>query len=113
MSGERDVVIVSGVRTPFIKAGTELARVSAVELGRIAELEAAFERVRRAGKLALQRHDLAIDGERVIRILGCKPGPVVGRALRYLTDRVVEDPTCNTPEALSALLEAWAEPGKN
>ena len=40
MNGERDVIIVSGARTPFIKAGTELAGVSAVELGRIAMREA-------------------------------------------------------------------------
>ena len=30
----RDVVVVAGVRTPFVKAGTEFADVSAVELGR-------------------------------------------------------------------------------
>lgn len=40
MKSERDVVIVAGARTPFIKAGTELARVSAVDLGRIAMREA-------------------------------------------------------------------------
>jgi acetyl-CoA acetyltransferase family protein len=36
----RDVVVVSGARTPFVKAGTDLARVSAVELGRIVVREA-------------------------------------------------------------------------
>jgi acetyl-CoA acetyltransferase family protein len=36
----REVVVVEGVRTPFVKAGTDLARVSAVELGRIALREA-------------------------------------------------------------------------
>ena len=40
MKNEHDVVIVAGARTPFIKAGTELARVSAVDLGRIAMREA-------------------------------------------------------------------------
>ena len=100
-------------RAELLHVGAAQSQQAAVELERIAELEAAFERVRRAGKLALQRHDLAIDGERVMRILGCKPGPVVGRALRHLTDRVVEDPSCNTPEALHALLEAWAEAAKN
>jgi hypothetical protein len=32
----------------------------------------------------------------------------VGRALAYLTDRVLEDPACNTPEALRTLLAEWA-----
>ena len=40
MSGERDIVIVAGARTPFVKAGTELANVSAVDLGRITMREA-------------------------------------------------------------------------
>jgi acetyl-CoA C-acetyltransferase/acetyl-CoA acyltransferase len=39
-NGDRDVVVVAGVRTPFVKSGTLLARTSAVELGRIAVREA-------------------------------------------------------------------------
>jgi hypothetical protein len=31
----------------------------------------------------------------------------VGRALRHLTDCVVEEPSRNTPEALRALLADW------
>jgi tRNA nucleotidyltransferase (CCA-adding enzyme) len=110
--GERNASALLALRrAELLHVGAAQNQQAALELEHIAELEAAFERVRRAGKLALQRHDLAIDGERVMRILGCKPGPVVGRALRHLTDRVVEDPSCNTPEALNALLEAWAERG--
>jgi hypothetical protein len=63
----------------------------------------------RAGALALRRFDLALGGREVMELLGCGPGPMVGRALRYLTDRVVEDPSRNTPEALRALLAAWSE----
>ena len=111
--GERDASALLALRrAELFHVGAAQSQQAAVELGRIAELEAAFERVRRAGKLALKRQDLAIDGERVMRILGCEPGPVVGRALRHLTDCVVEDPSCNTPEALGALLEAWAEAAK-
>jgi acetyl-CoA C-acetyltransferase len=40
MIGDRDVVVVAGARTPFIKAGTLFRRVSAVELGRVAVREA-------------------------------------------------------------------------
>jgi tRNA nucleotidyltransferase (CCA-adding enzyme) len=111
--GERNASALLALRrAELLQAGAAQSQQTAVDLGRIAELEAAFERVRRAGKLALRRQDLAIDGDRVMRILGCKPGPVVGRALRHLTERVVEDPSCNTPERLDALLEAWAEAGK-
>ena len=40
MNGERDVVIVGGVRTPFTRAGSLLAQLSAVDLGAIAVREA-------------------------------------------------------------------------
>ena len=40
MIAERDVVVVAGARTPFVKAGTLLARTSAVELGRTVVREA-------------------------------------------------------------------------
>ncbi|UCE87331.1 MAG: hypothetical protein JSU66_06310, partial [Deltaproteobacteria bacterium] len=54
------------------------------------------------------RLELAIDGRGVMRILGCGPGPRVGRALRYLTDCVVEDPSQNTADRLRERLLAWA-----
>lgn len=40
MNGDRDVVIVAGARTPFVKANTALGQISAVELGRIVVREA-------------------------------------------------------------------------
>jgi acetyl-CoA C-acetyltransferase/acetyl-CoA acyltransferase len=40
LSSDRDVVVVAGVRTPFVKAWTQLRTVSAVELGRIVVREA-------------------------------------------------------------------------
>ena len=40
MIGDRDVVVVAGARTPFVKAGTLFGRVGAVELGRAAMREA-------------------------------------------------------------------------
>ena len=40
MIGDRDVVVVAGARTPFVKAGTLFSRVGAVELGRVAVREA-------------------------------------------------------------------------
>ena len=40
MIGDRDVVVVAGARTPFVKAGTHFKDVGAVELGRVAVREA-------------------------------------------------------------------------
>ena len=40
MNGDRDVVVVAGTRTPFVKAGTLFSTVGAVELGRLAVREA-------------------------------------------------------------------------
>ncbi len=87
------------------RAGGERAKSA---LTRLDALEAAIERLQRSGALALRRFDLAIDGKQVMEILACEAGPQVGRALRHLTDQVVEDPSRNTPEALRALLEGWA-----
>ena len=86
-------------------AGTPRAAADLVQLD---ALVAAFERVRLAGALILRRHDLAIDGQAVMQQLGPGPGPQVGRALGFLTDRVIEDPSLNTPQALRRLLEGLA-----
>jgi tRNA nucleotidyltransferase (CCA-adding enzyme) len=78
------------------------------EQEQLAALREGFDRVRRSGALALQRSDLALDGIAVMEILGTGPGRAVGRALRALTDAVLEDPTRNTPEALRELLAVWS-----
>jgi tRNA nucleotidyltransferase (CCA-adding enzyme) len=72
---------------------------------RLAALRTAIARVKSGGALALRRRDLALRGDDVMRILGCRPGREVGRALAWLAERVIEDPSCNTPERLRALLE--------
>ncbi|MFH1481632.1 MAG: CCA tRNA nucleotidyltransferase [Pseudomonadota bacterium] len=56
------------------------------------------ERVVRAG-------DLAIDGNKVMEMLGLNPGPEVGRVLEALMERVMEHPEWNTEERLVALLK--------
>jgi tRNA nucleotidyltransferase (CCA-adding enzyme) len=50
---------------------------------------------------------LAIDGRAVMEILGCGPGPQIGRALRQLAKAVQADPACNTADALRERLLAW------
>jgi len=72
-------------------------------------IRAAIDRVRRSGALALRRFDLAISGRDVMELIGCGPGRTVGRALRYLTEVVIEQPERNTPERLRELLLRWAE----
>jgi tRNA nucleotidyltransferase (CCA-adding enzyme) len=80
---------------------------AAAALASLREVEQAAARVRRAGALALHRFDLAIRGEEVMHLLGCGPGPQVGRALRFLTECVIEDPSCNTTERLRERLAGW------
>jgi tRNA nucleotidyltransferase (CCA-adding enzyme) len=100
---------LAALRRAELVAGAEAASAGAAAARvRLAQLEEAVARVRSQGVLALRRFDLALDGAGVMRALGCGPGPRVGRALRYLTDAVIEDPSRNSPEALLRLLEVWS-----
>ncbi len=74
---------------------------------RLAALERAVAHARSEGSLALRRHDLALDGRDVMEHLGCRPGRAVGRALDFLTERVLQEPACNTRDRLLVLLDAW------
>jgi tRNA nucleotidyltransferase (CCA-adding enzyme) len=53
---------------------------------------------------ALKISDLALGGADVMRILACKPGPIVGEVLRRLLERVLDDAELNTYERLEALV---------
>ena len=44
-----------------------------------------------------------------MRTLGLDEGPRVGRALAFLRGHVDQDPDCNEPGRLLALLTEWAE----
>lgn len=50
---------------------------------------------------------LALDGRAIMQVLGVGPSAVVGQASRYLLDCVLEDPSQNTPEALTMALQGW------
>jgi tRNA nucleotidyltransferase (CCA-adding enzyme) len=102
-AGEEDLAVAIEWRRIQLERVAPDAEASA----RLDALQHALARVRAAGTLALQRQDLAIDGREVMTLLGCEPGPSVGRALDYLTERVIEDPACNTPDALRAILAGW------
>jgi tRNA nucleotidyltransferase/poly(A) polymerase len=108
-AGESDFDALLALRRAELTRGDAAQASDAATAGeRLRELEAAAARVRRSGALALHRFDLAIRGDEVMRLLGCRPGPRVGRALRFLTERVIDDPACNTPDRLRALLSDWA-----
>lgn len=51
--------------------------------------------------------ELALNGQAVMAILGVPPGRVIGEALRYLLEAVLDAPERNTREVLEALLRAW------
>ncbi len=53
---------------------------------------------------ALKITDLAITGKDVMRILGKPQGPEIGQALEILLQKVLDDPSLNTPEKLEKLL---------
>lgn len=75
----------------------DLLAIAAAE-GRGAELAAAVAEVRRSGA-PLSVSDLAVDGRDLLEA-GVPEGPEVGRILRRLLDRVLEDPSANTREEL-------------
>jgi tRNA nucleotidyltransferase (CCA-adding enzyme) len=74
---------------------------------RLAEVRTALEAIDRGGVLADGRPRLAIGGAEVMAWLGLRPGPEVGRAIRFLTLTVLRNPDRNEPEALRALLDEW------
>jgi tRNA nucleotidyltransferase (CCA-adding enzyme) len=82
----------------------------------MAEVKSLEERIAEVlrGSPPLAVRELALDGLEVAEILGAPPGPRVGEALRYLLDRVLEDPAENDPQRLRAALLDWSarEPGR-
>jgi tRNA nucleotidyltransferase (CCA-adding enzyme) len=72
----------------------DAGRVSALRRRIAEQLEA---------KVALDRTQLAVDGNEVMRELGIEPGPQLGRILEALTDRVIADPRLNDRPRLLSL----------
>jgi tRNA nucleotidyltransferase (CCA-adding enzyme) len=98
--------VLLALRRAEVEVGAVPAAEVAGVLQRLDALEGLLARVLAAGALALRRRDLALSGHEVMEILGSGPGRHVGEALRHLTERVIEDPACNTREGLTALLLA-------
>ncbi len=90
----------------------DLGRADALAKGRpveqeLAALEELRERIARAAEqgAALGTRDLAIDGSDVMARLGCRPGPIIGRVLEALLQRVLDAPELNERDALLALVD--------
>jgi tRNA nucleotidyltransferase/poly(A) polymerase len=65
-------------------------------------------RAQLAARVALARGDLAVDGDDLMRVLDLAPGPVVGRLLDELLERVVSDPMLNERDRLLAIARQLA-----
>ncbi len=59
-----------------------------------------------AAEVVLDREQLAVDGDDLIRELGLVPGPTLGRVLDELLDRVIADPALNDRPTLLLLAES-------
>lgn len=78
------------------------------ELALLHELKGRVDRQLEEGG-ALTPSDLAIGGNDVIPLLDGGAGPAVGRILRALLDRVIEDPALNTRDKLMPIAEELAK----
>ena len=58
-------------------------------------------------KAPLTTKELALNGAEIMHALQTGPGPAVGKASRYLLERVLENPALNTPQELRGLLAKW------
>jgi tRNA nucleotidyltransferase (CCA-adding enzyme) len=77
------------------------------DAGALPELRARVKAELDAG-VALDLHGLAVDGRDLMEEFGWPPGPIVGRTLQRLLDRVIGDPTLNTRERLLAVARSIA-----
>jgi tRNA nucleotidyltransferase (CCA-adding enzyme) len=76
------------------------------ELSSLERFEARLAEVERE-RPPLSVAELALDGRAVMGLLGLTPGAEVGEALRHLLERVLDEPSLNTREALASELERW------
>ena len=104
--GEQDLAWLVALRRSELAVRAQAPDVEAAR-ARLDELEQTAARLRADGSLSLNRGQLALNGQAVMELLGTGPGPHVGRALEHLLERVLQDPSRNTPERLTELLRAW------
>jgi poly(A) polymerase len=71
------------------------------------DLERRISELAEQEELASIRPDL--DGQQIMSILGVRPGPLVGRAYRFLLEERMEHGPASEDEARGRLLEWWAQ----
>ncbi len=71
------------------------------------ELEWRIEALAEQEELDALRPDL--DGEQIMAVLGVPPGPVVGRAYRFLLEKRIDEGPLGEERAREALLDWWAQ----
>ena len=69
-------------------------------------LEERIARLQEQEELDAIRPDL--DGNEIMQVLGVRPGPLVGRAYKYLLELRLENGPMERDEAVAALREWWA-----
>lgn len=94
--GEDIFTMMFAVRRADVEAQSDYQREE--KLQSIAYIESLYQKVKEQGD-AFSLKDLAITGSDLIA-QGMKPGRQIGTVLQELLERVLEDPSCNTPEKL-------------
>jgi tRNA nucleotidyltransferase/poly(A) polymerase len=105
-TGSRDLNALIELEEAEAKVSGGLATGSG---GALLELREAMDRLRDSNDAAGSRKRLAISGDDVMKQLDCRPGPLIGRALAYLTERVAADPALNALDELRGLLREWGD----
>jgi len=72
----------------------------------LAELKKRIEQIIEAEN-ALDVADLKVDGHDVMTALNIPPGPLVGRVLNYLLEKVLDEPQLNERETLLGLVKTY------
>ena len=75
---------------------------SGCKIGYTKKLQTFQQRVEEVQKDPIDTRLLALNGHDLIQLLGVKPGPIVGRVQNALLEEVLDDPSRNTKEYLSA-----------
>lgn len=94
--GEDIFPLMFAVRRADVSAQSDYKRED--KLQKLSYIEALYEEIRRQGD-AVSLKDLAITGTDLIA-QGRKPGREIGAVLQELLEKVLEDPSLNTPEKL-------------
>jgi tRNA nucleotidyltransferase (CCA-adding enzyme) len=96
-----------------IEAAVAVARARLLARGpeQIPALEQLDERLHALAdaRPPLSAKELALNGGAIMSALGVGPSPQVGEATRFLLERVLDEPSLNTPASLRALLQEWQQ----